>query len=381
MLARGDDEPLSILLTVHHDLERTAGAAGSTLALADRLVQRGHRVDVVGLDALSHRRGALLDAVAFPHRVTAIVSDRLGRGDVDVVDASSGDLAYFAPRHVRATSAAVFSRSHGLEQLASARRREGARAGELALRVRYRAYHGGFRLREVARSLRAADGVLLLNQAEDDYARDTLGIQATRIWRTAPLLGDVDVPTPRSPARDVLVLGDASWRKGGDVAIRVIATLLLADATRTASWHGLADPAATAREFPDDLRDRVQCAGPYGRDALGELLSSHTVLLMASRSEGLPLTLLEALRAHIAVVGSDVPGVRDLLASGAGVLVPEGHVEGMTAAVRLLLESPERRGACRAAAVDVVARYGPEHVLDELLSAYRTVLDVKRPPR
>jgi glycosyltransferase involved in cell wall biosynthesis len=375
------DEQLSILLTVHHRLERGTGAAGATLALADELEQRGHRVEVIGFGGPERHRGPMLDAIAFPHRIARVVRGHLDRDDVDVIDSSSGDLAYVSAKRVRAASTAVFTRSHGLEQLASQRRRRGASAGELDLRWRYSLYHGGIRLREVARSFVVADGALLLNGAEVSFAERTFGIGAERLWRTAPVLDDAVHATPRAPSRDVLVLGPSSWRKGGDVAIRVLESLLRADPTITVSWHGLEDPAAVASGLADDLRERAELAGRYSPEALAGLLASHRVLLYASRSEGLPVTLLEALGGGIAIVGSDVPGVRDLLGGGAGVLVPDGHVEGMAGAVRVLLADEHARQACRAQGEAVAAAYQPAAVVDALLDAYRTVLAVKRSSR
>ncbi len=381
-MAAGTEEGcLSVLLTVHHALERGTGAAGTTLALAAELQDRGHRVEVLGFDDLARRRGATIDSITFPHHVARIVRGRLDRGDVDVVDASSGDLAYVAADRVRAASSAVFTRSHGLEHLASARRRQAARAGELDLRWRYSLYHGGIRLREVARSFAVADAALLLNDAEARFAERSLGVAGERVWRTSPVLDDAVRRVPRAPTRDVLVLGAASWRKGGDIAIRVLESLLRADPALSVSWHGLEDPARVAALLADDLRDRAALAGPYPREALAGLLAGHRVLLFASRSEGLPVTLLEALRSGIAIVGSDVPGVRDLLGSGAGVLVPDGHAEGMAGAVRMLLADERVRAACEAHGAAVAASHAATVVVDALLGAYRAVLEVKRATR
>ncbi|HUD70040.1 MAG TPA: glycosyltransferase family 4 protein [Acidimicrobiales bacterium] len=372
------DEGLSVLLTVHHSLEQGTGAAGTTLALAAELQDRGHRVEVLGFDDLARRRGTTVDSIAFPHHVARIVRRRLDRADVDVIDASSGDLAYVSASRVRAASTAVFTRSHGLEHLASERRRSAARAGELDLRWRYSLYHGGIRLREVAHSFAVADGALLLNDAEVRFAERSLGVASDRVWRTSPVLDGAVQRLPRAPSRDVLVLGAASWRKGGDVAIRVLESLLRADSATTVSWHGLEDPAHVAAGLADDLGDRATLGGPYSREALAELLAGHRVLLFASRSEGLPVTLLEALRSGIAIVGSDVPGVSDLLGSGAGVVVPDGHVEGMAGAVRMLLADGPARSACEAYGADVAAAHSPQVVVDALLGAYRTVLVAKR---
>ncbi len=368
--------PLRVLLTVHHELVEGTGAPGSTLALSDELRRRGHEVEVAGFELLGGRRGDLGDAIAFPHAVARLVRRRLAAGALDVVDASTGDLAYLGASRARSSRAAVLTRSHGLEPLTVARRRAGARAGELHLRRRYAVYHGGVRSLEVARSLRVADAVLVLNDAEARYVADR-GL-AARVVRTSPVLAPLAPAATVTPVRDVLVLGPASWRKGGDVAIRVLETLLRADPACTASWYGLDDPAATRRELSDDLAARLEAHGRYERAALPGIVAAHRVLVVASRSEGLPVTVLEALGLGIAVVGTDVAGVRDLLAGGAGRLVPDGHVEGLVGATRVLLDDDDARAACVEHGTTVAAAHAAGPVVDRLVEAYGEVLALKR---
>ena len=377
MATPSDVDRLRILLTVHHELATGSGAAGSTLELARALEGRGHAVEVVGFDLLARRRGATADAVAFPLAVARLLRGRLGRSELDGVDASSGDLAYVGGARVRTSACAVFTRSHGLEHLCAARRRQGARYGELELRRRYSLYHGGWRLREVARSFRAADAALVLNDAEARYATTSLGIEPDRVVRTAPVVRPVPSVEGEAPHRDVLVLGPASWRKGGDVAIRVLESLLRGDERLTASWHGLDDPAATGTSFGGDVVGRIRLGGRFDAAALGVLLASHRALLFASRCEGLPVTVLEAQSAGVCVVGSDVPGVHDVL-QGAGVLVPEGHVEGFVGALRRILEDDQQRAALVDQAHRIAERYRADAVVERLEATYRSVLGRKR---
>jgi glycosyltransferase involved in cell wall biosynthesis len=64
----------------------------------------------------------------------------------------------------------------------------------------------------------------------------------------------------------------------------------------------------------------------------------------ASRKEGLPLAVLEAMTAGLAVVATDVPGHRDVVASGeTGVLVPPEDPAALAEAVAALLSDPARR--------------------------------------
>ena len=64
----------------------------------------------------------------------------------------------------------------------------------------------------------------------------------------------------------------------------------------------------------------------------------------ASAKEGLPLALLEAMGAGLAVVATDVPGHRDVVRDGeTGLLVPAGDEKALAAAIATLMDDPERR--------------------------------------
>jgi glycosyltransferase involved in cell wall biosynthesis len=63
-----------------------------------------------------------------------------------------------------------------------------------------------------------------------------------------------------------------------------------------------------------------------------------------SLKEGLPLSLVEAMGASLAVVATDVPGHRDVVVHGeTGLLVPAGDPAALAAAIAGLLADPERR--------------------------------------
>src|SRR5436309_1485164 len=64
----------------------------------------------------------------------------------------------------------------------------------------------------------------------------------------------------------------------------------------------------------------------------------------ASLKEGLPLAVLEAMGAGLAVVATDVPGHRDVVAAGeTGPLAPPAQPRALAAAIGALLDDPERR--------------------------------------
>ncbi len=68
------------------------------------------------------------------------------------------------------------------------------------------------------------------------------------------------------------------------------------------------------------------------------LLMSQRICVLSTHFEGMPLALVEGMAAGCACVGSDVPGVHDVIRSGrSGLLVPHADSGALAAALALLL--------------------------------------------
>ncbi|NDY92350.1 glycosyltransferase [Ideonella livida] len=84
------------------------------------------------------------------------------------------------------------------------------------------------------------------------------------------------------------------------------------------------------------LQDQVQVPGHH--DDVPALMAGLRVGVLSTHYEGMPLTLLEAMAAGMAVVGSAVPGVQELLRDGVdGLLVPPRDPAALAAALHRLL--------------------------------------------
>lgn len=90
------------------------------------------------------------------------------------------------------------------------------------------------------------------------------------------------------------------------------------------------------------IRDRVVFTG-YRKDAVS-LMGAADVLVLPSRSEGLPLAALEAMGMGTPVVATDVQGLRGLVTDGESALLVQPRAEALAAALeRVLGESDLRR--------------------------------------
>jgi glycosyltransferase involved in cell wall biosynthesis len=95
---------------------------------------------------------------------------------------------------------------------------------------------------------------------------------------------------------------------------------------------------------------RVEFRGQIANELLPEIYRQCAVYVICSRYEGNPKTLLEAMACGCAVVGTDVPGTREIISHEEnGLLVGEDPGE-LRAALRRILADKELRGKLAGAA-------------------------------
>jgi sugar transferase (PEP-CTERM/EpsH1 system associated) len=104
------------------------------------------------------------------------------------------------------------------------------------------------------------------------------------------------------------------------------------------------------------LRESVQFLGT--QDDIPRILSQMDVFVLASREEGLPMSVLEAMAAGVPVVATPVGGVPQLIEHGkTGLLVPPGDSVTLANAVMQLIEDKENTFTMVQNATDLVATH------------------------
>ena len=104
------------------------------------------------------------------------------------------------------------------------------------------------------------------------------------------------------------------------------------------------------------LQDRVIMAG-Y-RDNIPELLSAFDAFCLPSFSEGLPVSVLEAMAAGVLVIGSEVAGISEVVSNGEnGLLFPSDRDEQLALLLKGNVADPDRRARLATCGFDYVTRY------------------------
>ncbi|MCR4439418.1 MAG: glycosyltransferase [bacterium] len=92
------------------------------------------------------------------------------------------------------------------------------------------------------------------------------------------------------------------------------------------------------------LADRIHFLGARPQQEVVEQLAQASVFVLPSYSEGIPVSVMEAMAMQLPVVATQVNGVPELVREGAGILVEPGDVRALAQALRRVADmSPAER--------------------------------------
>lgn len=117
------------------------------------------------------------------------------------------------------------------------------------------------------------------------------------------------------------------------------------------------------------VADRVYFTG--WRQDIPAVMSDLDLVVLSSRNEGTPVSLIEAAAVGRAAVATDVGGVRTVVEDGVtGLVVPHGSVAALAQAMRSLLASSARRDAMGLAARERSHRFDLQRLVGDIRDLY-----------
>lgn len=180
------------------------------------------------------------------------------------------------------------------------------------------------------------------NERRAGIAAETCRADRTIVVHNAVEVGTAPVATHDAAVPTIVTVGRLAWPKDVSTLIRALARLDAGSFRALLVGDG-PDRPAVERELTElGLEHAVAVLGERGDVAA--ILAASDIFVLASVSEGLPMSILEAMAAGLPVVASQVGGVAEEVEDGVtGILVPAGDPELLAGALRRLLTDPRLR--------------------------------------
>jgi phosphatidylinositol alpha-mannosyltransferase len=197
------------------------------------------------------------------------------------------------------------------------------------------------------------------------------GVDVSRLSGVRPLAG-----YPRSGGTVGFVGRFGEPRKGMPVLLAALRTLIHTRPDLRLLVVGHGDVQALLRAAGPALASRIRVLGPLSDEGKAAALASVDVLCVpALGGESFGIVLTEAMATGTPVVASDLDAFRLVLDGGkAGVLVPVGSPDALSAALGDLLDDPAHRTALAAAGRRRVAMWDWPIVARRVLQVYQSAV-------
>jgi glycosyltransferase involved in cell wall biosynthesis len=228
---------------------------------------------------------------------------------------------------------------------------------------------------------RRADRIVMVTSAlQKDFRVRLLGLRGNVVHNGIPSSDDefkdesqarVDVKDFCAKHFTIGTISRLAAEKGVDVLIRSVGNVIKKGLNVSLVIIGDGRERQRLEMVCDSIgiRDKVLFTGyiPHA----SAYLSIIEFFVISSFTEGLPITLLEAMRAGTPVIATNVGGIPEVLDDGrCGMLVDSGNEAGLIEAIQKLYHSEDMRKTFRAAAKK---RFEEQFTLDKMESRYRQI--------
>ncbi len=357
----------------------TGGMSRVMRFTGDVMTQRGHQVDYLWAANLGTSPLPKLRRFLVPMRLPGLVRRQMQQtGGYDVVEIHEPLAAFYCAcgrRDARLPPAVVMS--HGVEsrgrQAMLAYR--SARGLPISLKQRYapllRTWPADYALRRCAK-------VICLNTDDEQYLR-ALGVPSSRIARIPNGVSQMFLDAGRAlalaprPRSGLLFLAGWLERKGILDLVPAAESVLRRHPLLTLTVAGCGAPAeVVVRNFAPELRSQIRVVPRVRTDTeLLDLYRTHAIFLLPSYFEGQPLAMLEAAALGLALLTTDLGGMRDFITDGEhGLLIPPGRPDELARCLDSLVRDPAAVRRLGEAARQRVQAFTWERTAAGMLAAY-----------
>jgi glycosyltransferase involved in cell wall biosynthesis len=218
--------------------------------------------------------------------------------------------------------------------------------------------------------------LIAISQSLAEFTRETIGVRPVKIHYGLSAPGEPPRPAPRpNGVTTLLGVGRLERQKGFEFAIEAAAILKreYPDTRLLIAGEGRERARLTKLSQRVGARRSVTLLGE--RTDVAELMQTANVLVHPARWEGFGLVLLEAMRAGLPVVATDVAAIPEIVIDGVtGILVPAENAKELASALARLIRDAEECHAMGAAGYSrLKRRFSPEDMARRTAAVYDAI--------
>ncbi len=227
-------------------------------------------------------------------------------------------------------------------------------------------------------------GVITANAALADWAKTSLLVRGDRVWYlpnfvTLPNETLLPVELPGTPGFRIVCVANLRPQKDHETLLRAMQKVLV----RVPQAHLILLGSIGDHDYHRKMVGQMTLAPLKGhvswmgsRRDVAAILSACDIGVLSSKSEGLPLALLEYGRAGLATVTTNSGQCSEVVEGGkCGILTPIGDADALATGLLTLLESPPtRKDLGETLRRRIETAYSEAAVMGRLIDIYDTVL-------
>ena len=224
-------------------------------------------------------------------------------------------------------------------------------------------------------AVKHCEKMIVLTKSAEKFYLEKLKIDRERLTQ---IYNPVDEKAERSPAYDasskkILSVGRLAYQKNFERLIKIAAKILPAHPDWSWDIYG---------EGPQrqELEAQIKEAGLEGRvNLMGQVndlydrYKNYAFMVMTSRYEGFPMSLIEGLVNRLPLISFDIPtGPDEIIKDGEnGYLLNKEDDDGMTSAIETLINDKEKRAAMSARAYEDAKRFRMEDIIELWIKVFQ----------
>ena len=243
---------------------------------------------------------------------------------------------------------------------------------------RFHSTSGKFAQQLIARSLLAADSLIVQSEFTRKYVQEHCGTKNILVlpnWTRDDVKFDPAV-RPSMPCPTALFIANSeAVRKGVNEVLQVIADLDRMRAPVQFHLCALA-PRLILKIGKMGVSNVKATEGLVDHEYLLQLMKTTDIFLLPSHGEGFPNSLIEAMAAGMASIVTPVAAVPEIVNGGGAITIPVGDAAALRNAICVLAEDEGLRKRLGTEAQNTIkTRYTPEVVLQWLEERYHFLIE------